>query len=67
MDDLLSCAHTNQKPALRVLDWVKVVLRDPVAGIVMPERLKYFGGNVWRRRINESDRLAHEVFNDRIA
>lgn len=28
--------------------------------------LKYFGGNVWSRRINEADRLVYEVFDDRV-
>ncbi len=31
-----------------------------------PEPLKYFGGNVCTRRINEADRMVYEVFDDRI-
>ncbi|MBA2291253.1 MAG: type II toxin-antitoxin system YoeB family toxin [Gemmatimonadales bacterium] len=31
-----------------------------------PEHLNHFGGNVWSRRINESDRLVYEVFKDRV-
>lgn len=45
---------------------MEAVLRDPMQGIGKPEPLKYLGGNVWSRRINESDRLVYEVFNDRI-
>ena len=45
---------------------MEATLRDPTTGIGKPEHLKYFGGNVWSRRINETDRLVYEVFNDRI-
>jgi toxin YoeB len=52
--------------ALRVLDLMEATLRDPFAGIGKPEHLKHFGGNVWSRRINESDRLVYEVFKNRV-
>lgn len=45
---------------------MEATLRDPTAGIGKPEHLNHFGGNVWSRRINETDRLVYEVFNDRI-
>lgn len=57
---------TNRKTALRVLDLMEAVLRDPFKGPGKPEPLKYLGGNVWSRRINEADRLVYEVFEDRV-
>ncbi len=57
---------TNRKTALRVLDLMEAVLREPYRGIGKPEHLKHLGGNVWSRRINEADRLVYEVFGDRI-
>jgi toxin YoeB len=51
---------------LRVLDLMEAVLRDPFKGLGKPEPLKYFGGDVWSRRINEADRLVYEVFEDRV-
>jgi toxin YoeB len=45
---------------------MEAALRDPTTGIGKPEHLKHFGGNVSSRRINETDRLVYEVFNDRI-
>ena len=57
---------TSRKTALRVLDLVEAVLRDPFKGLGKPEPLKYLGGNVWSRRINEADRLVYEVFEDRV-
>jgi len=57
---------TGRKTALRVLDLMEAVMRDPYAGLGKPEHLKHLGGNVWSRRINEADRLVYEVFTDRI-
>ena len=37
-----------------------------MSGIGKPEPLKYFGGNVRSRRINDADPLVYEVFDDRI-
>lgn len=56
----------NRKTALRVLDLMEAVLREPYAGLGKPEHLKHLGGTVWSRRINEADRLVYEVFADRV-
>jgi toxin YoeB len=52
--------------ALRVLDLIDAVLREPYSGLGKPQHLKHFGGNVWSRRINEVDRLVYEVFDERV-
>ena len=67
LDDLRYWVDTNRKTALRVLDLMEAVLREPYTGVGKPEHLKHFGGNVWSRRINEVDRLVYEVFDDRVA
>lgn len=66
LEDLRYWVDTNRKMALRVLDLMDAALRDPTDGIGKPEHLKHFGGNVWSRRINDSDRLVYEIFHDRI-
>jgi toxin YoeB len=66
LEDLRFWVDSNRKMALRVLDLMDAVLRDPYNGIGKPEHLKHFGGNVWSRRINEVDRLVYEVFSDRV-
>ena len=66
LEDLRYWVDTNRKTALRVIDLIEATLRDPFGGIGKPEHLKHFGGNVWSRRINESDRLVYKVFADRI-
>jgi toxin YoeB len=40
-EDLRHWAATDRKTALRVLDLVEAVLRDPFAGIGKPEPLKH--------------------------
>lgn len=65
-DDLRYWVDTNRKTALRALDLIEAVMRDPYAGVGKPEHLKQLGGNVWSRRITEVDRLVYEVFDDRI-
>jgi toxin YoeB len=57
---------TSRKTALRVLDLMEAVLREPYAGLGKPGHLRQLGGNVWSRRINEADRLVYEVFADRV-
>ena len=65
-DDLRYWVDTNRKVALRVLDLIEAVMRDPYEGIGKPEPLKHLGGNVWSRRVTEADRLVCAVFDDRI-
>lgn len=65
-EDLRFWVETNRKTALRILNLMEAILRDPYSGFGKPEHLKHLGGNVWSRRINEADRLVYEVFDDRI-
>lgn len=66
MEDIRFWVDTNRKIALRLLDLIKEVLREPFTGIGKPEHLKGMGGNVWSRRITHADRLVYEVFDDRV-
>lgn len=54
------------RTALRVLDLVEAVIRDPFAGVGKPEPLKHLGGGVWSRRITEEHRLVYRVTAERI-
>ncbi len=66
LEDLRYWVDTSRKTALRVLDLMETVLREPFGGLGKPEPLKHLGGSVWSRRINEADRLVYEVFEDRV-
>jgi hypothetical protein len=50
----LRSLEVDRKTALRVLDLVEAVMRDPFSGIGKPEPLKHLGGGVWSRRVIKS-------------
>jgi toxin YoeB len=65
-EDLRYWVRTDRKTALRVLDLVEAVLRDPFGGIGKPEPLKYLGSGVWSRRVTQEHRLVYVVQGDRV-
>jgi toxin YoeB len=66
LDDLRWWVTTDRRVALRVLDLVDAVLRDPFDGIGKPEPLRAMGADVWSRRITQEHRLVYRVLEDRI-
>jgi toxin YoeB len=65
-EDLRYWVGTDRKTALRLLDLVEAVLRDPFDGIGKPEPLKYLGAGVWSRRLTQEHRLVYRVGDERI-
>jgi toxin YoeB len=66
LEDLRHWVDTDRKTALRCLDLVEQVLRDPFAGIGKPEPLRYLGADVWSRRLTQEHRLVYLVRHERI-
>lgn len=66
IEDLRFWVETDRKLALRTLDLVEAVLRDPFDGIGKPEPLKYITPGAWSRRINQEHRIVYLVRGDRI-
>ena len=64
--DLRYWVETNRRVAIRVLDLVEAVMRDPFGGVGKPEPLKYVLAGAWSRRITEEHRLVYTVSADRI-
>ena len=64
--DLRFWVETNRRVALRIIDLVEAVMRDPFQGIGKPEPLKYVLAGAWSRRISEEHRLVYAVSSDRI-
>lgn len=64
--DLRYWASTDRKTALRVLELVEAVLRDPFGGIGKPEPLKYVLAGCWSRRITQEHRLVYRVTQTRV-
>ena len=65
-DDLRDWIQNDRKVALRVLDLVEAVLRDPFTGIGKPEPLKYLLSGCWSRRVTQEHRLVYRVIGTRI-
>jgi toxin YoeB len=60
-DDLRYWIRTDRKTALRVLDLVEAVLRDPQKGIGKPEPLKFYFQGCWSRRVTQEHRLVYLI------
>jgi toxin YoeB len=60
-EDLRYWVDTNRKIALKILDLVEEILRDPFKGTGKPEPLKYLYPNTWSRRITQEHRLVYVV------
>ena len=58
--------EADRRIALRCLDLVVAVLRDPFSGIGKPEPLKYLAAGAWSRRLTQEHRLVYLVSDDRI-
>lgn len=66
LEDLRSWVETDRRIALRVLELMEAVLRDPFTGIGKPEPLKYILAGCWSRRITQEHRLVYRVAAGRI-
>jgi toxin YoeB len=66
LEDLRWWVKTDRRVALRVLDLLDAVLRDPFDGLGKPEPLKHLGSGIWSRRITQEHRLVYSVGAERI-
>ena len=60
-DDLQFWIKSHRSTAIRVLDLVEAVMRDPFDGPGKPEPLKYVLAGCWSRRITQEHRLVYRV------
>jgi toxin YoeB len=65
-DDLRYWVKAERNTAIRVLDLVEAILRDPFEGPGKPEPLRYLLAGCWSRRIAQEHRLVYRVEDDRI-
>ena len=66
VSDLRYWIKTDRKVALRVLNLVEAVMRDPFSGIGKPEPLKYLLSGTWSRRLTEEHRVVYLVREDTV-
>jgi len=65
-EDLAWWIKKDRKKALRIVNLIKEVQRDPFSGTGKPEPLKHELSGCWSRRIDQKHRLVYEVKNDNI-
>lgn len=65
-EDLRHWIATDRNTAMRVLDLVEAVVRDPFQGVGKPEPLRYVLAGCWSRRISQEHRLVYRVTSERI-
>ena len=66
LEDLTWWVATDRKTALKILELVEAIRRDPFAGLGKPEPLRYLGSGIWSRRITQEHRLVYRVTDDRL-
>jgi toxin YoeB len=66
LEDLRHWIETDRKTALRVLQVVEAVLREPFQGLGKPEPLKHLLSGAWSRRLTQEHRVVYLVSRERI-
>lgn len=66
LEDLAWWVNTDRKTALKVLELVEAIRRDPCAGLGKPEPLRHLGSGIWSRRITQEHRLVYRVTADKL-
>ena len=66
LEDLRHWVETDRRTALRALDLVDAILRDPFHGIGKPEPLKYLAAGTWSRRLTQEHRIVYLVRAERV-
>ena len=64
--DLRYWVETDRKVALRALNTVEAIVRDPFRGVGKPEPLKYLASGIWSRRLTQEHRIVYLVSDKRI-
>jgi len=61
LQDLRFWVKNERATAIRILDLVEAVLRDPFEGPGKPEPLRYVLAGCWSRRVTQEHRLVYRV------
>ena len=65
-EDLAYWVKTDRRIAVKVLDMVEEILRNPFEGTGKPEPLRYLASGVWSRRLTLEHRIVYVVGDKRI-
>lgn len=59
VEDLRHWVATDRRTALRALDLVEAILRDPFKGTGKPEPLRFALSGAWSRRLTQEHRIVY--------
>ena len=65
-EDLMWWVKTDRNVAVRLLDLVEAVVREPFEGLGKPEPLRHKLAGCWSRRITQEHRLVYRVSTERV-
>ncbi len=65
-EDLKYWVKTDRKIAIKALEIIEAIMRDPFKGIGKPEPLKYLAPNTWSRRLTQEHRIVYLVRENKI-
>ena len=65
-EDLAWWVEQDRNKALRIINLIKDMQRDPFGGIGKPEPLKHELKGCWSRRIDKEHRLVYQVTEEKI-
>ena len=65
-EDLAWWIKQDRKKALRIVELIKEIGREPFKGIGKPEPLKHEFKGCWSRRIDGEQRIIYQVLDDKI-
>jgi toxin YoeB len=65
-EDLRYWVENDRKVAVRALELVENILREPFTGIGKPEPLKYLLAGCWSRRLTQEHRFVYRVARDHV-
>lgn len=66
LEDLQYWTRIDKRKAIKILDLLDSILRDPFSGIGKPEPLKHDYAGSWSRRIDQEHRVVYKVANDEL-
>ena len=66
LQDLRFWVKSERSAAIRILDLVEAVMRDPFEGPGKPETLQYVLAAWWSRRVTQEHRLVYRVSDEAI-
>ena len=66
IQDLRFWVKTERGVAVRVLDLIEAVLRDPFEGPGKPEPLRFVLAGCWSRRVTQEHRLVYRVTDESV-